>query len=76
VLVAAVVMIAGLLLSLRVRRRRIWVRTVNDDAGRTVIEAGGLGRTDSGAFVEEFAAVVSDLQSAVPPARAGGNDEE
>jgi cytochrome c biogenesis protein len=70
VLVAAVVMIAGLLLSLRVRRRRVWVRTALDPAGRTVIEVGGLGRSDSGAFIEEFADLVSELQSVTPPARA------
>jgi cytochrome c biogenesis protein len=64
VLVAAVVMIAGLLLSLRVRRRRIWVRATSDEAGVTVVEAAGLGRTDSGAFSEEFGELVSELRAA------------
>jgi cytochrome c biogenesis protein len=63
---AAVVMIVGLLLSLRIRRRRVWVRVGTDDAGATVVETAGLGRTDSGAFSEEFADVVSELKAAAP----------
>jgi cytochrome c biogenesis protein len=66
VLVAAILMIAGLLLSLRIRRRRVWVRAVPEEGGATVVEAGGLGRTDSGAFTEEFALIVRDLQTAAP----------
>jgi cytochrome c biogenesis protein len=70
VLAAAVVMILGLLLSLRVRRRRVWVRADRDEAGRTVIEAGGLGRSDSGAFVDEFADLVTQLKAVTPPPAA------
>jgi cytochrome c biogenesis protein len=66
VLIAAIVMIAGLLLSLRIRRRRIWVRVAGGDRGDTVVEAAGLGRTDSGAFSEEFIDLVAELKTAVP----------
>jgi cytochrome c biogenesis protein len=66
VLVAAIVMIVGLLLSLRVRRRRIWVRAEAGAAGATVVEAAGLGRTDSGAFNEEFDDLVGELKTATP----------
>jgi cytochrome c biogenesis protein len=66
VLVAAVLAICGLLLSLRIRRRRVWVRAVPHVGGATVVEAGGLGRTDSGAFTEEFAEIVRELQVAAP----------
>jgi cytochrome c biogenesis protein len=70
VLVAVAFMVAGLLLSLRVRRRRFWVRAVPGplSAGRTVVEVGGLTRTDaSGGFDEEFAGLVTALKSELPP---------
>jgi cytochrome c biogenesis protein len=58
VLVAAIFMIAGLLGSLLVRRRRLWLRAVPvaDGAGppRTVVTAGGLARTDADGFAAEF----------------------
>ena len=75
VFVAAVVMIAGLLLSLRIRRRRVWVRVASDGAGATVVETAGLGRTDSGAFGEEFADVVSELKQAAPEDTAVTTEE-
>jgi cytochrome c biogenesis protein len=64
VLIAAVLIVVGLILSLRVRRRRMWVRIVGDGAGRTVVEAGGLGRSDGWAFAEEFADVSAELRTA------------
>ncbi len=63
---AAVAVILGLLLSLRIRRRRVWVRVSSADGGATVVEAAGLGRTDSGAFAEEFAELVAELKTVVP----------
>jgi cytochrome c biogenesis protein len=70
VFLAAVIMIGGLLLSLRVRRRRIWVRVTSAEGEpRTVIEAGGLGRSDGGAFTEEFADIVTALQAVTPAAQ-------
>jgi cytochrome c biogenesis protein len=59
--VAAVLIVVGLLLSLRVRRRRVWVRARRDDAGRTVVEAGGLARTDQEQFADEFADLCEQL---------------
>lgn len=57
-LVLAVLLVIGLIGSLRVRRRRVWFRltpTVGDAGGRrTLVEAGGLARTDPGAFHDEF----------------------
>src|SRR4051812_4189780 len=77
VFIAAVVMIVGLLLSLRIRRRRVWVRVATDDAGATVVETAGLGRTDSGAFSEEFAELVSEFKAAAPESvTVGTNGEE
>ena len=73
VLVAVAVMVLGLILSLRVRRRRLWVRATTrptaDAAGpgRTVVEVGGLTRTDaSGGFDDEFARLVADLKQQCP----------
>jgi cytochrome c biogenesis protein len=47
-LVAAIAAIAGLLLSLAVRRRRVWVRAFVGTDGRTVVEVAGLSRTENG----------------------------
>ncbi|MFC0316294.1 cytochrome c biogenesis protein ResB [Gordonia phosphorivorans] len=58
VLISAIVMIAGLLVSMLVRRRRIWIRlvpTVTDDGQRrTVVEVAGLARTDQAGWGEGF----------------------
>jgi len=47
-LIASVIAIAGLVLSLFVRRRRLWVRVGHDDDGRTVVRVAGLARTENG----------------------------
>jgi cytochrome c biogenesis protein len=47
-----------------VRRRRLFVRAVSTDAG-TVVQVGGLARTDaSGGFEAEFAELANELRSA------------
>jgi cytochrome c biogenesis protein len=61
-LVAAVLVIVGLLCSMRVRRRRVWVRARPADSGRSVVEAGGLARSDADGFAEEFRALVDGLR--------------
>ena len=71
-LVAGTGMVIGLCLSLFVRRRRLWLRALpagdGDEAGRTVIEAGGLARTGPEAFDAEFGQLVERLRPV--PARA------
>jgi cytochrome c biogenesis protein len=69
-LIAAVLMVFGLLGSLVVRRRRVWlrlsiVRPDDEDCvpARTLIEAGGLARSDSGNFDGEFRALLGDLRA-------------
>lgn len=66
VLVAAIFIVAGLLCSLRVRRRRLWVRATSADDGeterRTVIEAAGLPRTDPDGFRQEFERLVQRMK--------------
>jgi cytochrome c biogenesis protein len=73
-LIAAVLMVLGLLGSLAVRRRRIWLRITPAavEAGstepgetRTLIEVGGLARSDSGNFTEEFHALLVTLSTAL-----------
>ena len=53
VLVFAVTMMAGLLVSLLVRRRRVWVR-LTPAAGTVNVELGGLARTDNSGWGDEF----------------------
>jgi cytochrome c biogenesis protein len=79
-LVAAALMVAGLLGSLAIRRRRVWLRLApavpGDDESPTVVVVGGLARSDSGNFTEEFATLLNRLRpddaAAVPElVRAG-----
>jgi len=70
VLVAAVFIVCGLLSSLWVRRRRLWVRAVSvpvptDGAAgdrRTVVTAGGLARTDADGFATEFESLLRRMK--------------
>ncbi|MET0898002.1 MAG: cytochrome c biogenesis protein ResB [Mycobacterium sp.] len=55
VLVFALAMMAGLLVSLVIRRRRIWVRITPASGNGTVnVELGGLARTDNSGWGDEF----------------------
>ena len=54
VLVFALTMMAGLLVSLVVRRRRVWVRVAPAGAGTVSVELGGLARTDNSGWGDEF----------------------
>ncbi len=54
VLVFALTMMAGLLVSLIVRRRRVWVRITAGAAGTVSVELGGLARTDNSGWGDEF----------------------
>jgi cytochrome c biogenesis protein len=71
-LVGAVLGLIGLMLSLFGHRRRIWFRVSpasDQQAGGSVIEAGGLPRTDYPGFAAEFAALTG-------PATDDGHAEE
>ncbi|MEU6150679.1 cytochrome c biogenesis protein ResB [Actinosynnema sp. NPDC047251] len=61
VLAFAVLVILGLVVSLTVKRRRIWVRATPQEDGRTVVEVGGLARTDQAGYGEEFGSLSRDL---------------
>jgi cytochrome c biogenesis protein len=66
-LVAAVLIVLGLLLSLRVRRRRLWVRADGADGGHTLVSVGGLARSDTDGFAASFPELVARLQAVAPP---------
>jgi cytochrome c biogenesis protein len=70
VLAFALTMMAGLLVSLVVRRRRVWVRIAPGDAGTVSVELGGLARTDNSGWGDEFerltARLLDGLDAAAP----------
>ena len=67
VLASAVVILLGLLLTLGVRRRRVWARARRTEDGRTVVDVGGLTRDTGRGFEDEFDALVTRMRS-----RSGG----
>jgi cytochrome c biogenesis protein len=74
-LASAAAALAGLMLSLGVRRRRVWVRVADaagGPAGRAVVQVGGLGRSESGAFREEFDRLAADLRAATAGEKTAG----
>jgi cytochrome c biogenesis protein len=60
-LAAALLAIAGLTLSLFVRRRRVWVRVSDAGQGRTLVEVAGLGRTEAPGLAVEVDQLASAL---------------
>jgi cytochrome c biogenesis protein len=60
---AAVLALAGLMLSLFVRRRRVWVRAVAGPDGRTLVEVAGLARTEAEAsgLADEVRELADDI---------------
>lgn len=68
VLVFAITMMAGLLVSLLVRRRRVWVRLVpvSEAPGTVNVELGGLARTDNSGWGDEFERLTERLLAGLP----------
>jgi cytochrome c biogenesis protein len=54
VLVSALTMMGGLVVSLVVRRRRVWARIAPAEPGTVKVELGGLARTDNSGWGEEL----------------------
>jgi cytochrome c biogenesis protein len=72
-LVSGVAILAGLLLSFMVRRRRVFVRAAVGQAGQTVVDLGGLTRSDAaGGFEDEFAGLAADLRGVHNAGSDGG----
>ena len=55
------VLLAGLVLSLTGRRRRVWFRLTPSTTGSSMISAGGLPRSDHPGFDEEFRRLIDAL---------------
>jgi cytochrome c biogenesis protein len=64
-LISGVAALLGLILSFMVRRRRVFVRTAPGPDGSTLVEVGGLARSDAaGGFETEFTELSRDLRTA------------
>jgi len=65
-LICAIAALAGLLLSFFVRRRRVFVRARPAGDGTTIVQIGGLARSDAGGgFETEFAELTDKLRSSL-----------
>lgn len=74
-LVSGIVAILGLMGSLFIQRRRIWVRAVPSDRG-TLVEMGGLGRSESARIADELGELVDQLQPAAPVRSAAARTDD
>jgi cytochrome c biogenesis protein len=57
----AVLVLGGLGLSLTIKRRRFWIRATPGGPTGTVVELGGLARTEAAGYGEEFDRIAADL---------------
>jgi cytochrome c biogenesis protein len=62
-LVAAVLALGGVMLSLFVRRRRVWVRASAVDGARTLVEVAGLSRTGGEDLADELTGLNDQLRT-------------
>ncbi|MGW5654121.1 cytochrome c biogenesis protein ResB [Streptomyces humi] len=69
----ALAAIFGLAASLFIQRRRVWVRAVPGPDGVTVVEMGGLGRSESAKVPEELGDLAGILYDQAPGAPAPGD---
>lgn len=54
-LLFAILLVGGILTSLTIKRRRVWYRVAGPDgAGHTLVQVGGLARTDQAGYGAEF----------------------
>ncbi len=74
VLVFAMTMMGGLLVSLVIRRRRIWVRITPADPGSVSVELGGLARTDNSGWGDEFERLTERLLAGADDAQREERD--
>ncbi len=67
VLVSSVVLLAGLMVTLTMRRRRLWVRVAADDEGGVRrVQIGGLAQSAPEAYSEEFAGLADHILGTPP----------
>ncbi|WP_371660482.1 cytochrome c biogenesis protein ResB [Streptomyces sp. NBC_00280] len=72
----AIVAIFGLAGSLFIQRRRVWVRAVKGQGGVTVVEMGGLGRSESAKVPEELGDLAGTLYDQAPGAPDADPDSD
>jgi cytochrome c biogenesis protein len=65
-LAGALLAVAGLLGSLYVRRRRVWVRAVAGSDGRTVVEVAGLAQNSGGDLDGEIGSIADGVLGRLP----------
>jgi cytochrome c biogenesis protein len=65
VLLFAITMTGGLMLSLLVKRRRVWVRITPTAGGGCAVELGGLARTDQAGWGEQFPTLVDSVRESI-----------
>ncbi|SEL43344.1 cytochrome c biogenesis protein ResB [Streptacidiphilus jiangxiensis] len=73
-LISSVMAVLGLIGSLFVQRRRIWVRAVAGPDGITTVEIAGLARSESARIAEELAELALDLQDTAPADQPDADD--
>ncbi|MEK9811115.1 MAG: cytochrome c biogenesis protein ResB, partial [Candidatus Nanopelagicales bacterium] len=61
--------LVGLMLSLFVRRRRVWVRVAKDAQGDTVVQVAGLMRSDDADLEPDVTELVDILAEGKPVSR-------
>ena len=71
-LVGAVAAIVGVMASLLIQRRRVWVRASPDEQGRTLVTVAGLARTDAAGLGAE----VDRLAEEIAPQRQSASSKE
>lgn len=69
VLLSAATMMAGLVVSLIVRRRRVWIRISPVGPATVSVELGGLARTDNSGWGDEFERLTARLLAGVEERR-------
>ncbi len=75
VLAGAAAAILGIMASLLIKRRRVWVRVRPAEQGRTLVEFAGLARTEAVGLPTEVAQIVAGtLGSAAPEAGTQGKE--
>jgi cytochrome c biogenesis protein len=62
-LAGALLAVAGLIASLYVRRRRVWVKVGSESDGRTVVEVAGLAKSESGDLGAEVSSIADALRN-------------
>ncbi|RII22145.1 Cytochrome c biogenesis protein CcsB [Streptomyces sp. YIM 130001] len=64
----AILALSGLVASLFIQRRRVWIRATEGPDGVTVVEMAGLGRSESAKLPEELADLAVTLNATAPTA--------